>query len=67
MVLYAIYFVARTLHFIIHFKSAAILYWQVFIIAALKSLTDDSNISIILESASVDCFSPGELRFSLVL
>lgn len=52
----ALYFFARTFYFSIHFKSVAITYWKIFIMAALKSLIDYFRSSVILESASVDCF-----------
>lgn len=39
-------------------------FWNIYIIAALKSLSDNSNISIISTLVSIDCLSPCTLRFS---
>ena len=53
MLLCTFYFFVIAFYFRLHFKSVCNHLLKSFIIAALKSITAYSNISVILESASV--------------
>lgn len=55
---YCLYFFAQKFYLYSCFKSVHLCFRDDFIIVALKTLSDNSNIWLSLESESDDCLSP---------